>query len=133
MAADQGYAGDFEISTDDTTYYSINGANSVSQNLSRAMLEVTDFDDTAINRIAGLFDTPCSFSGHRDVDDTNGQEALRAALFSGATIYVRCLPDGTNGFKVATIVESFEVSSTPDGTTQFSCQLQSTAAPTVVS
>jgi hypothetical protein len=97
------------------------------------MLEVTDFDDTAIDRIAGLFDTPCSFGGHRDPDDTNGQEAILTQWLAGNAIYVRALPDGTNGFKVQCRVENFEISSTPDGTTQFSTQLQSIAAPTVVS
>lgn len=133
MAADQGYAGDYEISTDDTTYYSVSGANTVSQNLSRAMLEVTDFDDTAINRIAGLFDTPCSIGGHRDPDDSNGQEALITAWLAGTTVYVRCLPDGTNGFKVACLVENVDFSSSPDGTAQVTFNFQSIAAPTQVS
>ena len=130
--ADQGYAGSFEISLDDSTWYSVDGANSWSMALSRAMLEITDFDDTAVNRIPGLFDTPCQISGHNAEDDTNGQNALRTAFLTGADVYVRMLPDGVTGFKVTTLVESFNPSSDPTGTVQFSASLASKSAPSAV-
>lgn len=129
--ATAGFSGVVAVSTDDSTYNALNGCNSVSMPTSRAMLDITDFEDTSVNRIAGLKDSSASLSGHFDHSDT-AQAALRAAAASGATVYVRYLYDGTNGTKIAGIVESFELSATPDGTVEFSCTVQANAAWTIV-
>jgi len=97
--ATAGYLGDIEASTDDSAYNNVGGINNVSWNMSRAQLEVTEFGDDFIDRISGLFDVPVTLSGHRKHADT-AQAAIVAAWLSGATIYLRWKPDGTNGFKV---------------------------------
>lgn len=130
--ATPGYQGSIEVNTTDSfPGTSVGGANSVSGPFSRAMLDITDFDDTAVNRIAGLNDSSLTISGHEDYADA-GQDILRAAVLSGATIYAQMLPDGTNGFKFTCKVESYEPSNAPDGTPQFSCSLQGVAVVAAV-
>lgn len=129
--ANAGLDTDVHVSTDDSTYNAVGGANSISMNLQKAMIEVTEFGDSAIDRITGLFDTPVSVSGFYSPSDT-GQSAIRTQFLSGGTIYARVLPDGTNGFKVQCRVESFELSSDPSGAATFSASLQSIAAPSAV-
>ena len=129
--ANSGIDTDVNVSTDNTTFNPVGGANSVSQNLQRALIEVTEFGDGAIDRISGLFDTPVSISGFYKAADA-GQSALRAQLFSGGSIYVQVLADGTNGYAVECLVESFEIGSDPSGAATFSASLQSKAAPVAV-
>lgn len=131
MAASAGFNATIEVSVDDSTYNDIGIANTVSGNLQAAMLEITSFGDGAIKRIAGLFDTPVTVSGHYDDGDT-GQAAIRSALTGRTQLYVRYLPDGTNGFKVLCLVESYEFGSGVSDTNTFSVSFQSVAAPTLI-
>ena len=128
MAATQGFNAVIEVSSDDVTYSNVGIANDASANLQAAMLDVTQFGDSAIDRIAGLFDTPISFSGHYDNSDT-GQALILTQFLARNSIYAQFKPDGTNGFKVECRVESYEFAATPDGTSTFSVSLQSISAP----
>jgi len=130
MAVNVGFEGTLEASTDGSTYSAIGGANSVSANLGRAMLEITDFDDTAVNRIAGLKDSSVSVSGHYIGDDA-GQVILKAAAASGNDVYIRWRPDGTLGFVLQGKVENYNMSGDPGSTTTFDSSLQATTAWTV--
>lgn len=131
MAASAGFNATIEVSVDDSTYNDIGIANTVSGNLQAAMLEITSFGDGAIKRIAGLFDYPVTVSGHYDDGDT-GQTAIRSALVGRSQLYVRYLPDGTNGFKVLCLVENHEMASGVSDTNTFSVSFQSVAAPTLI-
>ena len=130
MGAKVGFEGTLEASTDGSTYSAIGGANSVSANMARAMLEITDFDDTAVNRIAGLKDSSVSVSGHYIGDDA-GQVILKAAAASGNDVYIRWRPDGTLGFVLQGKVENYNMSADPGSTTTFDSSLQATTAWTV--
>jgi len=130
MGAKVGFEGTLEASTDGSTYSAIGGANSVSANMARAMLEITDFDDTAVNRIAGLKDSSASVSGHYIGDDA-GQVILRNAAASGDDIYLRWRPDGTIGFVLQGKVENFNGAADPGSTATFDSSIQSVAAWTV--
>ena len=98
-----------DVSLDDITYGEIDGINDYTFGLSRDVLETTDFMDTsgAHTRILGLQDIPVSISGDAEFSDTNGQNVLRAAFVSGATVYFRVRPDGTNGYKAQFKVSTF--------------------------
>lgn len=120
-----GYLIDIHTSPDDVTYTAVGGANSCSQNLTRALLEVTEYGDTAMKRIAGLFDTPMTVSGHRKYADA-GQAALLTAFLAGTPVWMRRLHNGTNGFKVQCLVGSFNEGGGVGETATFDCQLQST-------
>jgi predicted secreted protein len=123
-----------DVSTDDITYNEVDGINDYTFGLSRDVLETTDFKDTsgAHTRILGLQDIPVSISGDFEGGDTNGQNVIRAAFVSGATIYFRLRPDGTNGYKVQCKVSTFEISAGVADKVEFSCELVSTSAVTAV-
>ena len=125
--ATAGFSGDVDISANGSTFNALNGANSVTVTKGRTMLDITDFEDDAVNRLAGLKDSSVSLSGHYIYDDT-AQAALETAEAAGSAIYVRYLFDGTNYVQVQGLVESFEISATPDGTVEFSCTVQATTA-----
>lgn len=131
MAATAGYNTEVKVSTDDTSasYNDVFGAHDVSIGLNANMLDVTDFGDTAMSRIAGLLDFPISFSYFYDNSDT-AQGALQSALLNGTTVYIQVIPDGTNGFQVECLVESLDHSTSVDGVPTVSASLQSVAAAT---
>jgi predicted secreted protein len=132
MAIQAGFSGTLEVSTDGSTYNTVSGANSVSVNTGRAMLDITDFDDDAVNRLAGLKDSSVSISGHYNAGDT-GTDAIVAASNSGADIYIRWRPNGTLGWVVQGKVESFNPSSAVADTVTFDASIQAVTAWTVES
>ena len=125
-----GYTGAISISTDDSTYNAINGIKSID-----APFSADELDTTAIggsqwrNSIQGLKSMDISMDGDYLASDT-AQTAIRSAFTSGATIYLKWLIDGTNGFKIA--CKCFEY--TPGGAVEdlasVSFSLKSQAAPT---
>jgi hypothetical protein len=131
MAANAAYLVDIEVSADDTTYTPVGGANNCSQNLTRALLEVTEYGDEAIKRIPGLKDAPVTISGHRDHADA-GQAILVAAWINGTSVWVRRLHNGVNGFKIECHVGSFNGAGGVSETATFDAQMSSTGSPVVV-
>lgn len=130
--ANAAYLTDVEVSADGSTnWLPVGGANNCSQNLQAAMLEVTEYGDEAIKRIAGLFDVPCQVSGHRKYSDA-GQALLVSTWLARGTVFFRRLHNGTNGFKVECRVNSFNEAGSNSETATFDCQLQSTGAPVAV-
>lgn len=129
--ATAGYLNNIAVSTDDVTYNVIGGCNANTFPNARAMLDVTEFGDTANDRIAGLFDFSPTAGGHYDASDT-AQTAIQSAFLNGTAIYVRSLFDGTNGYKVQCRVSTFELTPELTGTTTFSATFVTIAAPTAV-
>ncbi len=132
MGVNVGFEGTLEVSTDGSSYSAIGGANSVSANMARAMHEITDFDDTAVNRIAGLKDSSSSVSGHYIGDDA-GQVILKNATASGNDVYLRYRPDGTLGFVLQGKIENYNVGGDPGSTVTFDSSFQANTAWTVES
>ena len=132
MGVNVGFEGTLEASTDGSSYSTVGKANSVSANLGRAMLEITDFDDTAVDRISGLKDSSVSISGHYVGDDA-GQVILKNAAASGNDVYLRYRPDGTLGFVLQGKIENYNVSADPGSTATFDSSLQANTAWTVES
>lgn len=131
MAGTAGFSGIVRAGTTATPTDNVGGCNSVSENIAKAILEVTEFGDTHIDRITGLLDSGCSIGGHANYSDT-AQNAIRAAVISGVDIYVRILGDGTNGFEFRTKVASYSEQNAPDSTITFTAEFQGIAAPTTV-
>lgn len=120
-------------SSDDTTYVVIDGLNDATFSRMADLLDVTDFADTSgtKQRIYGLKDASFSLSGDLEASDT-GYAKLETAYGSGATVYIKYLPNGTAGWKVGCKVESIEVSGSVDGKAEVSISLQATGAVTAV-
>jgi hypothetical protein len=104
-----------EVSTDDITYYEIDGINDVSWPPKRDQEETTDFKsasagsgdyDEAKTYTTTLSDGQATLSGFFR-DDANGQDELRYASITGDLVYIQVLWDGTNGSKVSGYVSSF--------------------------
>lgn len=129
--ATAGYLNDIDVSTDDTTYNTIGGCNSTTFPMARQVLDTTEFEDTAVDRILGLWDFSPTAGGHYDASDT-GQSAIQSAFINGTDLYVRVLPDGTNGYKVKCKVSTFELNPELTGTSTFSATFVTIEAPTAV-
>lgn len=100
--------------------------------LDRQEHDVTDFaDSTFRKRILGLKDFPISLSGDAEFSDTSFA-LMRTSYGSGATVYVRILPDGTNGFEVGCLVKSMSFDNDVDSVSSVSIDLVSTTDVTIV-
>lgn len=125
--AEAGFEGNVRVSTDGGSGNPLNGCNSITVNRGRNLLDITDFEDSAVNRLAGLKDSSVQLSGHYDAADT-AQAALETAFDAGTVIYIRHVWDGTKYIQVQGLVESHEVSATPSETVTFSVTVQAIAA-----
>lgn len=111
----------------------VDGANDATFNRLADLLDTTDFEDTSNfrTRIQGLKDANFSISGDYVAGDT-AQTAVRTAYNNGTTVFVRWLPDGTNGFELECHVESESLSGSVDGKAEFSWTLQGTGSISAV-
>lgn len=127
------HAAAVSFSSDDTTYVEVDGINDASLQRLVDLLDTTDFKDTsgAHTRIAGLKDTSVSLSGDWEPADTGWLKA-ETAYSSGATLYVKVLLNGTNGYKAPFKVESIELSGGVDGKCEVSISCQGTGAATIL-
>lgn len=127
-----GHATAVSVSSDDSSYSTLSGVNSADFGPARDLLETTDFADTtgARKRLAGLKDVDATISGHLVVE--TAQDLVRSSWSSGATIYFKFLWDGSAGLKAGFLVENYKVSSSFDGTVQFTATLKGNGAITAV-
>lgn len=129
MAATAAYTGALSVSTDDSTYNAVTGGKSVG-----APFQADSLDTSYIGggqwktTIQGL--KSAQWSIEADLVTETAQTALRTAFTSGATVYVKHLWDGTNGWKQAVKVMSFDVGASVDGLVTVTYNLESQAAPT---
>lgn len=130
MTAKAGFQTVPSFSTDDISYTAFTNIKSVSGLVFTADdLDTTSFGDGQWKtRIQGLKEMMPKLEGQWEI--ATAQTAARAAFTSGATVYLKVLYDGTNGFKIPCIVESYEVGSAVDGLVTFSLSLASNGAPT---
>lgn len=122
-----------EASTDDSSYAEIDGIHDASFSPARDLADVTALNDSnARVRFALLKDGSISLSGDYEPGDTTGQNRIRTQFDSGAIVYIRFKWDGTNGHKVACLVENSDISGARDGVIAWSASLQFTGAPVAV-
>jgi hypothetical protein len=129
MTVNAGFSGTIEVSDDQGSTWTdlSDGSNNVDSNFIKELLEITNFDDTARNRIAGLEDKTVTVSGDEDWGDS-GQDMIRTQALAGSDIYFRVLSDGTNGFVFPVLLEGYQSSNAPDGTPTYSVTGQGIAA-----
>lgn len=130
------YAGkDLVISVATTTggtYNVVAGMKDASMNISGDNQDITTFGEDYIVRLQGLKDVSYSLSGFLDLTDTNGQVRLQNALLNDSALFVKFLPDGTNGWKQEVKVSSFEMNGTADGMVELSIELEGSDSITAV-
>ena len=127
-----GNAGDIMVSADDTTYSTVTGCNTIASPRSRDVVDVTDFDDEAKDKILTLFDSSFNLSGTWPGSADTGFGVLETGFDAGSYVFVRVRWDGTNGYKTRCLVENIDISSTPAGAVQFTVSLQGTQKPVAV-
>jgi len=108
------------------------GIKSYELSVSGELLDGTDFSDTSGYhvRIQGLKDLQVSISGN--FETSTAQALIRSSARTGATGWVRILPDGTNGFKCQVKVSDYKVTAEVNGIVSFSATLQATGAVAAV-
>lgn len=128
-----GHAAKVTTSSDNVTFTEVDGIMNIDWGPSADLIETTDFKDTtaAKSRIHGLHDLQVTVSGQYESGDAP-QALIRTSFTSGATLYVQFLPDGTNGFKCATIVQDFKLNATVEGAVEFSATLVGNGAISTV-
>lgn len=124
------HASKVEISPDGITWTEVDGINDASFEVSRDILETTDFKDTsgAKTRIVGLQDTSISIKGDYEDTDTNGQNIIRSSFLAGTSLYVGFKLDGTDGYKVQTYVSKASMNISVDGKVEFEAEFVSIGA-----
>jgi len=113
------------------------GLNNISNAITGDTLDVTTFNSDCFRQfIAGLKGGTVSISGFYEPTDTTGQRAMFTALLAGTVLTTTQKPkfmvDGTNGFTADGIVSSYTVDATPEGTVNFSAEIQLTGTIAVV-
>jgi predicted secreted protein len=111
--------------------------NNISNSFTGDTLDVTSFDSSCVRQfIAGLRSGTISISGFYVPGDTNGQAAMFTSFLNGAILTTtqkpRFLYNGTNGFTADGLVSSYTVEATPEGTVNFSAEIQLTGTIAVV-
>lgn len=96
----------------------VGGANSCTFTAANETLDITDFQDEAMDNIHGLQNPECSIDFNDDGGDA-GQSILYDSLTGSLTdnLWIAFLPDenGSRGFEAKMLVESVDPSSDVDG------------------
>ena len=123
MAVTAGYEAYVEYATTyNGSYTAINYCNNVSFSHSLELLDTTEFLDNNRDKIGGLFDATLTISGDYDGTDA-GQAKLEDRSYDGNTIYIKYFMNGSQNFKAAYKVESFEISADVGGKVTFTANL----------
>lgn len=116
----------------------LDGVKSVDYSPTLSVLDITDFKDTgnARAKLATLRDGSISISGDCIMSDAP-QGVLRTAATDGTSVWISLEVDpagasNSKGFKVECKVASYKISASVEGIIAFSCDLQFTAAPTLI-
>lgn len=113
MTAQAGFPGKIEVGTNGSTYDDIGGANDVSFDDTMEELDATEFGDSNVQRIYGLGDAEFSVTANFQGSDA-GQGVIRTAKAARDNIFVRYLPDGTNGWSAECLCTSISTSQSVD-------------------
>jgi hypothetical protein len=105
----------------------INGVDNSTFNRLCNLLEIPQFGESYMERLAGMKDSSIDISGNYDPADATGQ----SVLVPGDSVYIGVYPSGTAvaGTQIPGIVESFEISADATGKQEFSCTVQAIGAP----
>jgi len=124
MAINKGKSVVTQVSTDDAAYNTVANLNDVSMTVEGKNVDVSVFADNYVDRLQTLKDVKYSLKGFYDTADTTGQVVIRTALLGASDLYVKYLPDGTNGFKQKVVVASMDFGSVVDGVVEVTFSLE---------
>ena len=114
------------VSSDDATYYTLNGLSQADLDLILEQIESTALGDDAHARVGGLFDSAISVSGWCSAE-ANGAAVLLAAVQSGDPLWVQINYGSGGAVNVKTVVESFDLRLAIDGLVAFAASLKGIA------
>lgn len=127
-----------EVSLDDSAYTEVDGIEDGSWSPTRDIRDVTDLKDAdaARRKFALLRDGQITLNGQFEAD-TNGQGRVRAKFDDGGDLFCRIKWDpsagaGSQGYKVKTVVENWEVNFSRDDVVTWTCTLSWNALPVAV-
>jgi hypothetical protein len=129
--ASAGYLAAVSVSSDDITYTLVGKLDSVDYEFGKEEKDTGSFGEAAGSAIAGREQFSGSASGHLKVADA-GQAAVLAALAGTCILYVKVLPDGTNGRKASCFVKPAKLSAGAGDTAKFSFSWRQVAVSTAV-
>jgi hypothetical protein len=113
------------------TFSTISDLDSYDYDVSRSVAERARFQNPTALQIRGSAKRKLTLSGMNSVGDT-GQALLKAAAESGAVLFVKVLPDGTNGAIFESEVASVKYSGKPEDAADISFELTVSVTPTDV-
>lgn len=130
MAASAGYNFAVSVSTDDSSYSTVGGLDSMNYDYGREEFDTSAAGEDAASAIQGRKEFSGSASGKYDSADV-GQRAIIDHVNSGGDLYVKALLDGTNGHK-AKCLAKYKVSASVSDAAKFEFSWRQIAAPTAV-
>ena len=127
MAATAGFNGAVTVSTNDSAYNTVGLCVDAKFDIGREYIDITDYGDTSPVSLAGL--KTASFTLEFLFDDTDtGQDQIRTACTDGSVLYVKVLPDGTNGAKCACLCEKISYSAEVKGVSKCTASFRANGA-----
>jgi len=113
------------VSTDGTTFSTVDDLNSAQLTIGGNQYDVSKFGDTAMRRLIGLADATWNLAGSLSQGDTNGQAALITAKIAGTNPWVMFKPNGTAGWKQQVAIGDVQIQAIEDGPETISLALMS--------
>lgn len=138
MAATAGATGLISCSTTSGgTYDEVSGIKSETLSTQIDELETTAFSDVSGSGsdrtyIAGLRGREFKMSGRFERTDTGYAKILTVANGTYANLFLKVLPDGTNGVRIEVILTSHDISSEVDGLVEVDMSFRVTGAVVAV-
>lgn len=114
------------------TYNTVDGISGFKVSHKGNNIDITIIGADFIRRMQGLKDASYSLSGFYEPTDTNGQVRIHTAWLNNSALFIKVLPDGTNGFKQEVKVDSFDTDGEADGAQEVSIELSGSDAMTAM-
>lgn len=110
------------------TYEPISDLNSYTYNSNRNVNNFAVFQRATAHGVAAARELGLTLSGLYSVGDS-GQDMIRAADAAGTNIFIKLLPDGTNGITLEVRTASIQHSGTPDDPGEVSFEFAAAGTP----
>ena len=117
--------------TEAGTYEPISDINSYTYNVNRNVNNFPVFQRTTAHGVAAAREVALTLSGFYSLADS-GQDLIRDGEAAGTNVFVKLLPDGTNGIQLECRVASIQHSGTPDAPGEVSFEFAAAGVPTAV-
>lgn len=126
MTVIAGYDVTVSVSSDDSTYYELNGLDNLSASLDADTCDITDFGDAAHDYLANLFAGSFEIGGWFDAA-SNGVVSLINAMRGGSALWLQAEFGSGAALNVKCKVESVKLDNSHDCTVKWSASLKAIA------